>query len=198
MTTSRGALVLLATILWLSSACSTVSQVHVRSDYEQVDRDQTFRLAVLTSPLPAGDEKVGQMWSLMAARYANHHRDFIARKALGSQEMPEDLCGDGIEGVLHLAPSVRDEGDGLAVEVTGRLFRCTDRETIWSARAGGSWPTEDPQLVEMTRAYTSELGESVGRFVPPSFRLLRALLDTLPRPRLTKDDDVMEKIELSL
>jgi len=185
-------------VLLLSSACSTVSHVHVRSDYEQVDQNETFRLAVITSPLPEGDAKVGKMWSLIAGRYANHHRDFIVKDARAEGQLPEGLCGEGIEGILHLRPTVHDAGSGMAVEVEGRLFRCTDQEIIWSATAGGSWPSDDPQLVEMTRAYVGELGGEVERHVPPAFRLLRALLDTLPRPKLAKDEDVMEKIEVSL
>ena len=191
-------LLTIAAALWLSSACSTVSQVHIRPDYEQVDRSQTFRLEVLISPLPEGSEALGRMWSLMAGRYVNHHRDFIAGAARASADLPEDLCGGGIEGVLHLRPEVRPDGDGYALGVHGRLFRCRDRETIWSATGAGSWPSDDPQLVEMTRAYGAELGEQIQAHVAPTFRLLRALLDTLPRPVLTRDEDVMDKIELSL
>ncbi|MEC9071246.1 MAG: MXAN_6521/LA_1396 family lipoprotein, partial [Myxococcota bacterium] len=196
MKTLLSPLMLCAAVLCLSVACSTVSHVHVRSDYEQVDRNQTFRLSVITSPVPAGDDAVGKMWSLIAGRYANHHRDFIVKEARTGAALPEDLCREGIEGVLHLQPTVVDEGSGWSLEVQARLFRCTDRETVWSATAGGSWPSEDPQLIEMTRAYTGELGPGVERHVAPAFRLLRALLDTLPRPRLSEDDDVMEKIEV--
>ena len=40
-----------------------------------------------------------------------------------------------------------------------------------------------------------ELGPEVEPYVAPSWRLLQATLDTLPRPVLT-DEDVIEKIEL--
>ena len=198
MTSRTCTLFTVGAAMWLSSACSTVSQVHIRPDYEQVDRDQTFRLEVLTSPLPEGSEETGRMWSLITARYVNHHRDFIARTASASAELPGDLCGSGVEGVLHLHPEVRPDGDGYALRVEGRLFRCRDKATIWSATAAGSWSSDDPELMEMTRTYAIELGEQVEAHVAPTFRLLRALLDTLPRPVLTRDDDVMEKIELSL
>jgi probable lipoprotein (TIGR04455 family) len=38
--------------------------------------------------------------------------------------------------------------------------------------------------------------EHVRPWVAPSFHLLRAVLETLPRPKLTTDEQIMEKIEL--
>lgn len=71
--------------------CGTVKNVTVRPDFDQVDKRTLLRLAVLTAPLPAGDPSVGAMWSSMARRYANHHRDFIAKEELAEAELPASL-----------------------------------------------------------------------------------------------------------
>src|SRR5690606_37240423 len=126
----RSALVL---TLLFATACSAVRNVHVRPDYEQVDRTKTLRLAVVTAPLPAGDEQVGLLRSEIARRYVNDKRQFIASVQLAAAELPQDVCEAPMEGVLHLVPSVSRKGDGVEAEVAASLFRCSDREIIWSA-----------------------------------------------------------------
>ncbi|RMG15771.1 MAG: hypothetical protein D6729_12085 [Deltaproteobacteria bacterium] len=187
------ALVLLFT---LAAGCSVVRSAWVRPDYERVDKHETLRLAVVTAPLPAGDPKVGELWSLIARRYANQKRDFIAKKNLAAPQLPEGLCSEGIEGILHLRPKVERHGDGVEASVAATLTRCRDGELVWKAEAAGSWPSEDPVLKQVTEDYVRELGESVRPYVGPTFHLLKAVLDTLPRPELVDDEDVLEKIEL--
>ena len=189
----RSALVL---TLMLATACSAVRNVHVRPDYEQVDRTQTLRLAVVTAPLPDGDEQLGLLWSEIARRYVNDKRDFIASVQRAADELPQDVCEPPLEGVLHLEPSVSLKGNGVEAEVSASLFRCSDREVIWSAEGGGSWKSDDDLFTDTIATYVERYGEGVEPYVAPSFRLLRAVLDTLPRPEITDDDAVMEKIEL--
>ncbi len=168
----------------------------VRPDYDRFDKRETLRLVVVTAPLPAGSAQVGALWSLLARRYTNQKRDFIAKRHLAAESLPEDLCDDEVEGVLHLVPKVRRAGGGVEASVKATLTRCRDGELVWKAEAAGSWPSEDPVLKQVTEDYVRELGEEVRPFVGPSFHLLKAVLDTLPRPELTDDEDVMEKIEL--
>ena len=178
------------------SACSTVRNVQVRPDYEQVDRTKTLRLAVVTAPLPNGDEQLGMLWSEIARRYVNDKRDFIASVQLAAPEIPADACGENLEGLLHLAPQVRREGDGVEAEVKAELLRCSDREIIWSAEGGGSWASEDDLFSSTTASYVEKYGPGVEPYVAPTFRLLRAVLDTLPYPKIEDDEAIMEKIEL--
>lgn len=183
-------------------ACSTVQSVQVRPDYEQVDRVQTVRVAVLTAPLPANNASLARMWSLMAQRYANLHRDFLAQPATVAVALPAsatpgtDHCDAPVQGVLHLIPGTRLVGSDVELSVTATLSRCRDGEVIWSARGAGTWASEDKELVEVSRRYIAELGPSVAPYVAPTFRLLRDVLGTLPKPKLTRDKDVTDKIEL--
>ena len=180
----------------LLAGCGAVQRASVRPDYDTVDRERTFRLVVVTAPLPAADPSVGTLWSLIARRYVNQHRDFIVRRHLAAQAVPADACGEGDEGILRLNPSVsRREGE-VAVSVVATLWRCSDRQRIWEAEAEGTWPERDPDVRELTSRYVEELGQVVAPYVPATFHLLRETLDTLPRPKLVRDEDVMEKIEL--
>ena len=187
------------TVLVAGAACSPVTQVHVRPDYEQVDQRRTHRIKVVTAPLPTPQAEVGQLWSLQAARYMNHHRDFIAWKAEAHASVPADACSDDSEAVLHLE-SARAEVAGASVElqVRGLLSRCSDGAAIWSANIEGAWPSDDDQLQGLTASYIRELGDVVAPWAAPSFRMVRLLLDTLPKPVLEDDDKVREKIELDL
>lgn len=197
MSPTRPCLPLLAALVALSG-CSAVKMSRVRDDYDKVDRHQTKRLAVVTSPLPADSEEVGQLWSLIARRYANQNRDFIAKENLARAQLgsPTEACGEGIEGVLLLKPEgaqLKDKGAELGV--LAQLLRCTDGEEVWAASAGGSWNSDDALFEAQRAQYVSELGEQVGPWVAPSFQLLGAVLQTLPNPELS-EDDVVEKIEL--
>lgn len=189
----RSALIL---TLLVATGCSAVRNVHVRPDYEQVDRTKTLRLAVVTAPMPAGDEQVGLLWSEIARRYVNDKRDFIASVQRTATVLPDDVCQPPLEGVLHLEPTVERQGAGVEAEVKATLFRCSDREVIWSAEGAGSWKSDDDLFTDTTAVYVERYGEGVRPYVAPSFRLLRAVLDTLPHPAITDDDAVMEKIEL--
>lgn len=183
-------------LLALSTGCSVVWHHRVRADYDQVDRTRTKRLVVVTQPLPEGQQKVGDLLSLVARRYVNQKRNFIAKRNL-AEEGPFELgrhCGDGVEGVLHLAPDFRRSASGVEARVQAQLLRCHDGQAVWAAEAAGSFPSEDGRLTEITAQYASELGPEVAPYVAPSFNLLRPTLDTLPDPVLT-DEEIGEKIE---
>lgn len=182
--------------LLLVTACSAVRHSSIRPDYEQVDRTQTLRLAVVTSPVPDGEESLGLLWSEVARRYINDKRDFIASEQIAAAEVPADICEGNIEGVLHLAPQMKREGKGVETSVKARLYRCRDGETIWEAEGGGSWASNDELFTDTTGFYTEKYGPDVAPYVAPVFRLLRAVLDTLPYPKLVDDDAIIEKIEL--
>lgn len=182
--------------LVLTACGGPVRSVHLRSDYEQADRTKTLRLAVVTSPLPADQQAVGELWSLIARRYVNMSRDFIARENLAAGVFPAGVCDDGIEGVLHLSPFVVQEGERVRQKLIANLLRCPGGETVWRAESEGVWSSEDKHLAEVTERYVETFGESVRPFVAPAFHILRATLDKLPRPALATEEDEMEKIEL--
>lgn len=186
--------------LVLLAGCATVKSSHVRPDYETVDKTQVKRLVVVTQPLPDGKKEVGELWSLVARRYVNQNRDFIAKANVALDGNPEDtsfkgLCVENLEGVLWLSPDVKHKGNGVEASVKAQLLRCRDGQEVWTAQAAGSWPSEDERYKELTAQYAGELGPEVAPYVAPTFRLLSATLDTLPRPQLN-DEEVTEKIEL--
>lgn len=176
--------------------CATVQRSAIRADYDQSDRDKTLRLVVVTAPLPDAQPALGELWSLIARRYVNQHRDFIVHRHLAAQAPPADACGERTQGVLVMHPRVRRQAREVEAAVQARLIRCPDGERIWEAVAGGTWPESDSTVKELTARYVEELGERVRPYVAATFHLLRATLDTLPRPRLVRDEDVMEKVEL--
>ncbi|MHB8877053.1 MAG: MXAN_6521/LA_1396 family lipoprotein [Myxococcaceae bacterium] len=194
----RGALGLAVLAAALAApGCSAVKMHRVRPDYEQVDKTRTKRLVVVTQPLPDGQEKVGQLFSLVARRYVNQKRNFIVKKDLAQAGafQPAALCGEGLEGVLWLQPTLKRAGEGVEASVRAMLLRCSDGQEVWAADAGGSFASTDELLKQVTADYAAELGAEVTAYVAPAFNLLRPTLDTLPDPVLT-DDDVTEKIEL--
>ena len=176
--------------------CSVVKHTRTRDDWASVDANRVKRLVIATSPLPDGNEKVGQLWSRIAKRYTNQKRDFLAKEevATGTLE-PKSLCKEGIEGVLWLQPNVSHKGSGLEAAVKAQLLRCVDGETVWETDAAGSWDSVDPVLQSTTQEYASEFGAEVEPYVAPTFHLLKATLDTLPNPVLTEADKD-ERIEL--
>ena len=183
-----------------AAACSPVSNVQLRSDYETVDRTQTVRIAVAVAPLPAEATEVAVLWARMAQNYVNHHRDFLVLQRHVGASLSAAACAPGNQGVLYLAPSVKRVGSEVTVAVKAHLKRCADNETIWRADGLGQWPSDDDQLVEVRRRYAADFGAAVALrvapYIAPSWRLLRVVLAELPRPKLTRDEDVMEKIEL--
>ncbi len=185
-----------ASALAALAGCGSVEHVHVRPDYDTVDRTRTYRVVVVTAPLPAGNHTVGELWSLIARRYVNQHRDFIVARHVAAPEQPRDLCGEHTEAVLWLQPSVGRAKSQVWAKVRARLWRCSDHKDIWEAEAKGRWEEADPTVHELTERYREELGPAVVPYVPATFHLLRETLDTLPYPRLVRDQDVMEKIEL--
>jgi probable lipoprotein (TIGR04455 family) len=185
-----------AVSLLAATACSSVSEVYVIDDYESTDRTQTYRVHVVTQHVPAADRKVAELCSLIAQRWVNHHRDFIVKKRSLASKIDGAWCDGGMAAVLHLKPEFKRIGDLVQTRVVAVMERCSEGSRIWSAQAQGTWDVDDDELKATTDRYAKELGESVRPWVPATFRILRDLLDTLPRPKLVNDDDVLEKIEL--
>jgi probable lipoprotein (TIGR04455 family) len=179
------------------TGCATVRMHRVREDYDSVDRTRTKRLVVVTQPLPDGQPKAGELFSLVARRYVNQKRNFLVKDNTASADAVDvkKLCAEGIEGVLQLAPNLKRVGEGVEGELKAQLLRCTDGQEVWAAEAGGSFESKDARLADVTAQYVSEIGAEVEPYVAPAFNLLRPTLDTLPNPDLT-EEDINEKIEL--
>lgn len=186
------------TLALLASACSPVSQVAIHDDFDKVDKHATYRLEVTVAPVKPADEAVGKLYGKIARRYANDHRDFIVRGVQVSAErrVTKASCEGSTEGVLWLKPTFRVVGEDVHVRVVAELRRCKGWVRIWRAVSQGTWPSRDPQLAQLTAQYTREVGEGAKIHAAPAFRALRALVDTMPRPKLIKDADIDEKIDL--
>src|ERR671931_1968853 len=76
----RHRLVVAASAIAALGGCSVVKTARVRDDWERVDRQRLKRLLVITQPLPDGNQKVGEMWSAIAARHVDLKRDFIIKE----------------------------------------------------------------------------------------------------------------------
>ncbi|MEQ8278864.1 MAG: MXAN_6521/LA_1396 family lipoprotein [Deltaproteobacteria bacterium] len=177
------------------TGCSVVQHSHVRPDYDAEDKQKTVRLIALAVPSPNGDAARGRLVAKITQRYANHHRDFVVTTASTAASLPEDRCADDMHGVLKVAAKYTD-GDEIGIEAEAEMVRCRDGEQVWAAGGSGSWPKDDPQISQVIKQYREEIGEDVAPYVPATFHLLRALLDTLPYPELVDDDLVLEKIDL--
>ena len=195
--------VLLAVVA-LSTGCATVKTSWVEPDYAQTDRTQVKRLVVLTTPLPDGSQHVADLFDQIARRYVNLHFNYLAKAtaygpAPEGKYAPATLCHsmqeDHIEGVLWLSPTAKRDGGDVVEAVDAKLLRCSDAKAIWSAQANGTWASEDGTIKDEVEQYQHEIDPSVGPYVAPTFRLLKAALDTLPNPTLT-DSDTDEKVEL--
>ncbi|WP_224361449.1 MXAN_6521/LA_1396 family lipoprotein [Hyalangium versicolor] len=190
----------LAMVLAGLTACATVKNSFTRPDYEQVDRHRLKRLVVVTQPLPDGKQALGDLWSLIAREYVYQNRNYIVKDNVAQAEPSTNdslkaLCTEGVEGVLLLAPQLKATQDGADVAVNARLMRCADGEDTWRAEAAGSWGSHDDKFSARIERYVKKLGPEVEPFVVPSYKLLKATLDTLPDPQLTSEEED-EKIEM--
>ena len=180
-------------------ACSVLKASSLRPDWPQEDQRTVKRLAVVVEPLPDGNPKAAEMIARVARRYVNLKRDFLVKREVFADKAASlaQVCGgdDAIEGALILHITMLKRGEGYESELTGSLQRCSDGREAWSAKAGGSFPSKDERLTEVTQVYVRELGPEVEPYVAPAMNLLRPALDTLPQPVLT-EDDVNEKLSL--
>jgi probable lipoprotein (TIGR04455 family) len=179
------------------AGCSAVKMSRTREDWEKEDRQKVKRLVVVTTPLAAGDQKVSEMWSALAARHVDLKRNFIIKdkavRADGSFDAAS-YCIEGVDGVLRLSPVLLLKGSGAEATVKGSLVRCGDLQEDWIAEAAGSWRSQEPKLEETIKDYVAEFGPTVEPYVAASYYVLKAALDTLPDTVLTEEDQ-SEKIE---
>ena len=193
-------------LLWVTG-CSAVTGT-VRPDWPTEHASKVKRLTVVIQPLPNGQQRAGEAWSRIVRRYVNMKRNFLVRAERVQATAPDLklVCVEGTEAMLWLKPTVTvkelnewtpsAEGPirwvsrvGFDARVEGRLVRCGDGLELWWGEAGGSFPAQDEKLVEVTSMYGREYGPQVERYIPLAMNLLRPLLDTLPQPVLTKEEE---------
>lgn len=188
-----------ARLFWLGAAAAVVTtgcgasvQSWVRPDYAATDQQTVKRLALQVRGVPADQQR---MWTLMARRYINQHKNFIMRPA----ELPADAtlgtaCA-GKDGVLGLDVQAAQLGADVQLRVQARIDRCRDGQAMWTGAVQGKWPSDEPTVAELRAHYVTELGQSIEAFVAPAFLAIKALVPRLPDPVLSGDDE-MEKIEI--
>lgn len=178
-------------LLLVLSGCSVVKATRVRDDWSTAHADKVKRLTIVVQPPPDGQQKAGEAWSRIARRYVNMKRNFLVRAELVQADpvVLAAVCVEGTEGMLWLKPQVTAQGDGFDASVEAKLLRCGDGLELWSGEAGGSFPAKDDKLTEVTAMYGKEFAPEVERYIPLAMNLLRPLLDTLPNPVLTKEEE---------
>lgn len=191
MKPQRLALALVA-LAALTSACGASVHSWVRDDYAAQDQREVKHLALQVRGVPAEQR---QLWTLMARRYVNQHRNFILRPAELAHDATLGVACAGQEGVLGLQVAQTPHGGELALQVQGRIQRCRDGQDLWTGRVDGRWASDEPTVAELRAHYVKELGEAVAPYVAPAFLAIKALVATLPQPVISGEDE-MEKIEL--
>ena len=179
-----------------SGACSAVTEQYVTPDFDKAHKARVWRVHIQANGVPKEANKVGQLWTLVSQRWINHHRDYIAKARSVHVGVGDGACGVGINSVLSIKPMFTLNDGDVSVKAEAELKLCKGNVRVWTAKAEGSWSVDDDELKTTTAQYVKQLGASVRPWVPATFRLLRELLDTMPKPKLTDDDAIMEKIEL--
>jgi probable lipoprotein (TIGR04455 family) len=180
-----------------AAGCGPVTHRWLRGDYAVEDSTRTVRLTVLVSPLPAGDQELGDLWAGIARAWVNLHRDFIVNQDLAAPVRPAEACAGDQHGVLLLSP-LRAEVRGEAVDaaVIAQLVRCRDGAVVWLAEGEGAWDSADEALAGQRAHWEAELGPGVAAHVAPAYRLLTGTLGALPEPAFADEGLAREKIEL--
>jgi probable lipoprotein (TIGR04455 family) len=185
-------------VFMLFASCSVLKMSRLRPDWETADRQTLKHVAVVVQPLPGNDEKVGAMFARLARRYVHQKKEFLLVSDVARAAPPADKatdCVEHIDGVLWLQPTATPQSGGFSLDVKAFLMRCSDWQEVWASEGGGSFSSQDEGLKEVAASYAREFGEPVEPYVAPTMRLLRPMLDTLPSPQLTKEEQD-EKITL--
>jgi probable lipoprotein (TIGR04455 family) len=142
------------------------------------------------------------MWALMAQRYLNRHRDYLVsdrvsvlQRVAHDQTRETPLCKLPYHGVWLLKGASHIYTTEAHVQFTASLRRC-DGTLVWSGEVNGQWPTHDDVLVSLREVYAKKFGTKVKPIIAPSFHAIRELLKLTPHPKMTRDDEIMDKIDL--
>ncbi len=179
-------------ILLLATGCGASVHSWTRDDYVAVDQKQVKHLSLQVRGV---SEPVHKLWSLLARRYVNQHRNFIIRPAELAGDATIGVACAGKEGLLALDVVQQAKGPEIAVNLQAKIQRCRDGEPVWTGAVQGSWASDEATVAELRAHYVAELGKGIEAYVAPAFLALKALVATLPEPVLS-DDEQMEKIEL--
>ncbi|TNE48077.1 MAG: hypothetical protein EP343_17400 [Deltaproteobacteria bacterium] len=201
--TQRQAVTVPARWLWsllllagITMGCSPIQRSYLRNDYAKVDRFKVKRLKVTVAPLPQQRADLGKLWVEITSTHISQKKNFLLKEtaSLKAAGVLQDHCQKGIEGWLHLQPTVTQKGAEVEAAVVATLVRCRDGKTVWSTTAKGTWASKDDHLKVLTQSYVQKLGKPVEPFVAPSCRLLFVVIENLPNPKLS-EADLLEKIQ---
>ena len=189
--------------------CGGARQTYLTPSYAQRERTELTRVEVKVTPLKAEvkapSEQQLALLSLMAQRYLHQHRDLLPlhRSHALAPAVGALSCHEGSHGLLLIGAQLEERGEESALSLKAWLYRCGAQAggqegLIWSAELEHSSSREDEVLVTLKKEYSERFGAEAGQHAAPSFYALKALLELSPRPKLTRDEDIMEKIELEL
>ncbi|MBX7059834.1 MAG: MXAN_6521/LA_1396 family lipoprotein [Leptospirales bacterium] len=148
------------------------------------------------------------MYLGMLRDYLAHHSEYLilggspvseAANVSVAAGNPPTLCrqrfgGRSADAVLSSKiEQLQIADDEVQLAVVSTLLSCTDGEPLWRISGASTWAAVDSGLRGATHAYGERYGEP--RLVPAYWRMIRALYDELPGPRLSPAE-ADEKIEL--
>ena len=172
----------------------TVKYRYVQAGYKNEGKGVVKRIALLVEPSAV------QVRGLAGA-VAAMEREFLSVES--TYILPPDLAPDAnvagrvriceraknLEGVLVTEiRKLERKGSKVALGVRTALWSCAGNR-LWDSYAESSYSSEDSDRAALVQAYTAKFGPDVQPYLVPVYEILRKLLDSIPRPKLSPGEE---------
>lgn len=174
--------------------CSAIDNEYLLAGYGTRQPVSVKRIAV-AGWAPASEPKLAELLAHVGTDLIRLHTNYLAHDPVVAERGWESACGE-LEGVLLVRLLEIAHGEGaVQVRLELNLLRCSDGRLLWRVAGGDDLDPADEDLADLVAVYGRRLGGAASRYAGPAFVLLKDLLQDIPNPQLTEEEE-LEKIEL--
>lgn len=183
---------LLALLVLLTAACSTVNSSYVIDGYNDDPLKMIKHINILIYVSDDG-HNIAPLLSDIAADMVKLKTNYFVHgvKIIKGDWKSEVKGADG--AMIFTVTGCEVEGNRIRLDMKSDLFRCSDGKLLWSVSGAAGKKSDDPALKDLTSVYGEKHPVTARIFAAPLFIIIQDFVDVMPNPELT-DAEIDQRI----
>lgn len=185
----------LSFLILLYSNCSSIEKINT-SPSNTKEIESNVKRIVVVGGVENGTPEESRLLREIARDQVSHHREFIVYRLNEKDKNPCLAPKTKVQGLLKLSLIQTVKRDKVSLVLKSTITSCKNESLpLWEAAAKDTISSNPGENLSLQKSYTDKFGESVKMKVNPYYLLIKEVVEEMPRPKLT-DEEETEKIEV--